>query len=397
MREKKKKKSVTPKSEQKPKKMSEAERAVLSERNKKFDPNATADDCVRDLRALQERFPLKHITRNFYRINGKYSDATFNQFFGTFLEFRRQAGLELSRNQHSLERKIAKHASVDIYRRFYEQEVLPYQKKFLVSESDKKRFKTILIGSDFHDVDADPFVLSVFLDVASRVQPDVIVLNGDVFDLYEASRFNIDLRHIKILERFNFVKTHIFGALRRACPNSQIDLIAGNHEHRLMTLLSDKTPAMKVLLSDVMGLSLSDVFGLDEFEINFISKANLAAWSASDIDNELKQNYKVYFNSFVASHFKELAFGLSGTSGHTHRPEMVTFANIPMGKLSWTTTGCIAKTEVEYVPGMDKWTNSFMLAHIDTQNRIVSPEHFMIPGEHVVIHGKLYTKKMGKK
>lgn len=374
-------------------KLTHHELAVMSERTKKFDTDATPEKCVDDLRALQGANPFKVISRNFYRVNGKYSDATWSQFFGTFHEFRRQAGLELSRGQHSLERKIAKHASLDLYREFYQKEVLPYHEKFAVKEKDKGRFKTILVGSDFHDIDADPFCLSVFIDTAERIQPDVIVLNGDVFDLYEASRFSIDLRQIKILERFNFVKTHIFGALRRACPNAQIDLIAGNHEWRLMTLLSEKTPAMKVILSDVMGLSLSHVFGLDEFQINLVCKVDLAAWSQSDISGELKQNYKVYYNSFVASHFKDLSFGLSGTSGHTHRPEVETFANIPMGKLSWTTTGCIAKTEAEYVVGMDKWTNSFMLAHVDVQNKVVSSEHFMIPGDHVIVHGKRYVRK----
>lgn len=364
----------------------------MSERNKKFDPDATAENCITDLRALQARNPLKHISRNFYRINGSYSDATWNQFFGTMHEFRRKAGLELSRGQHSLEKKIAKHASLDTYRNFYKEEVLPYHEKFDLHKNKNGRFKTILVGSDFHDVECDPFILSVFIDTAHRVQPDIIVLNGDVFDLYEASRFNIDLRKVKIQERFSFVKTHIFGPLRRACPKAQIDMIAGNHEWRLMNLLSEKTPAMKVILSDVMGLTLADMFGLDEFEINLVCKVDLAAWQPQDINNELKQNYKVYYDSFVCSHFKDLSFGVSGTSGHTHRPELVTFANIPMGKLSWTTTGCIAQTDVEYVSGMDKWTNSLLLAHIDCEKNTVSPEHFVIPGDHVVIHGKRYVK-----
>jgi hypothetical protein len=392
-----KKKVSTPKKAKldasKPPKLSEAERALLSERSKKFDPNASADDCVDDLRKVQETNPLKHITRNFYRNSGKYSDATWGQFFGTFLEFRRQAKLELSRGQHTLERHIAKHASLDLYRKFYQTEVLPYHEKYVINAKDKKRFKTILVGSDFHDEEADPFVLATFIDTAHRVQPDVIVLNGDIFDLYEFSRFSQDPRQCDILGRFNFVKTHIFASLRRACPNAQIDLICGNHEWRLLNLMSDKTPGVRVVLGDVMGQSLAQVFGLDEFEINMVCKLDLAAYTQSDVMGELKENYKVYYNAFVASHFKDLNFGLSGTSGHTHRPEVVTFASLPMGKLSWTTTGCVAHTKAEYVQGMDKWTNSFMLAHIDTETKSVSSEHFMIPRDHVVIHGKLYVRK----
>lgn len=368
-----------------------SERAVMSERSKKFDPKATPESCIEDLRRLQKEFPHKSITRNFYRVNGSYSDSTWNQHFGTFHEFRRQSGLELSRGQHSLERKIAKHASLDRHRNFYKTEVLPYHEKY--DRRDKSgRYKTILVGSDFHDIECDPFILSVFIDTAKRVQPDVIVLNGDVFDLYEASRYTIDFRKIKIVERFEYVKKNIFAPLRKACPNAQIDLIAGNHEFRLMTLLSERTPAMKVILSDVMGLTLADVFGLDEYEINLVCKVDLAAWSVPDINGELKENYKVYYNCFVASHFKDLDFGISGSSGHTHRPEVITFANVPMGKLSWTTTGCMAQTKAEYVSGMDKWTNSFALFHVDTKTKFVAPEHFIIPGDHVVIQGVLYTR-----
>lgn len=380
--------------EVKVRKMSHAEHAVMSERNKKFDPDATADDCIEDLRNLQGAFPEKAITRNFYRINGTYSDATWNQFFGTFHEYRRAAGLELSRNQHSLERKIAKHASLDVYRKFYTEEVLPYHEKF-DRDSGGGRFKTILVGSDFHDEKVDPFVLATFIDVAVRVQPDIIVLNGDVFDLYEFSRFSIDPRQVIIQERFSFVKTHIFGALRRWCPKSQIDLVVGNHEWRLLKLLADKTPAVRVVLADVMGLTLSDVFGLDEFEINLIAKLDLAAFTEPDIKDELRENYKVHYDAFVTSHFKDIGIGLTGTSGHTHHPHQDTFTNHAMGKCSWTQTGSMCETREEYVDGRDKWTNSFALFHIDTLKKTVAPEHFIIPKDHCVIHGKRYVRETG--
>jgi hypothetical protein len=377
-------------------KQSQHELALISERSKKFNASATKEDCINDLRNIQNVNPLKFIGRNFYRCNGKYSDATWNQFFGTFLEFRRQSGLELNRHQHKLEKDIAKVASLDIYKEFYSREVLPYHNKYEL-DSKSQRFKSILVGSDFHDLECDPFVLAVFIDTAKRVQPDVIVLNGDVFDMYEASRYDQDVRQIKILDRFNYVKRHIFGALRRACPNSQIDLVIGNHEWRILTLLANKTPALKVILSDVMGLTLSDIFGLDEFEINLIAKLDLAAFTAGDINSELKENFKVYYDAFVCSHFKDLSLGLSGTSGHTHRPELVSFANIPMGKLTWTTTGCISQTRMEYIQGQDKWTNSFLLAHIDTHKKHVSPEHFIVPRDFVVIHGVRYERKKEEK
>lgn len=375
----------------KTKKRTETELALLSEKGKKFDENARPEDCILDLRKIQELNPYKTITRNFYRINGSYSDSTWNQFFGTFLEFRRQAGLELSRNQHAIERNIAKHASLDVYRDFFEEQVLPYHNKFDLGD-DSGRFKTIIVGSDFHDEMADEFVLSVFIDTCARLQPDVIILNGDVFDNYEFSRFSQDPRQIRIKERFLFVKRRIFAPLRRLCQKSQIDLIIGNHEYRILKILADKTPAIRVILSDVMGLTLADCFGLDEYQINLIAKLDLSAFSIQDMKDEIRQNYKVYYDAFAATHVKDLRMGLSGTSGHTHRPHTETFNNQPRGKCSWVTTGSIALTNAEYIETMDQAQNSFLIVTIDTLKKSVIQNHILIPGDIVDIHGKRYIR-----
>jgi len=374
-------------------KLTTQQKALLSEKTKKFIPSATPEQCTNDLRRIQEKYPLQSISRNFYRANGKYSDSTWNRYFGTFEEFKRQAGLKLSRKQHQLERDIAKQAHLDKIRNFYKTEVLPYHNKFDQLNKNKNRYKTIISASDFHDIDCDEFVLSIFIDTCARIQPDVIVLNGDVFDCYESSRYSQDVRQLKIVERFDYVKKNIFAPLRELCPNSQIDFILGNHEWRILNLLSEKTPNLRVILSDVMGLSLSDVFGLDKYQINMICKLDLAAFSKNDVKNELKQNYRVYYDCFVAGHFKDLGYGMSGTSGHCHRPSTEVFTNLVMGKCSWIETGCMAVTNVEYIPHRDKWTNSFLIAHIDTKEKRVSPEHIIIPYNHAVIHGVRYERK----
>jgi hypothetical protein len=374
-------------------KISQAEMALLSEKEKKFDDSATQDDCISDIRKIQEKFPLKHITRNFYRINGKYSDSTWSRFFGTFHEFRRQAGLELTRNQHLLEKHVAKHASSDHYKEFFKKEVLPYHQKYNRKATDKTgRFKTILVGSDFHDVDCDSFALSVFLDAAKRVQPDVIVLNGDVFDLYQFSSFAIDPRKADLKKSFDYVKKNIFSELRRLCPNSQIDFIIANHEYRLLKVMADKTPHMKVLLSDVMGLSVADVFGVKDYGINIIAKVDLSAFTNSEIMSEVRQNFEVYYDCFVAHHYKDLDFGLSGTNGHTHRPEQVIFRNYPMGIMTWTNTGCMSRTDAEYITGMPKWQQSFLLATVDRSTKKVIHNHVLIHEEFAIFEGVIYKR-----
>lgn len=373
------------------KKTTAEDKTLLSERADKR-KQATKEECIQDLRSLQLEHPDRYLSRNFYRVHGSISDSAWDCHYGTFKEFRRQAGLELTRQQHKLELDVARHSSVDYLRKFHEAEVLPYSSKY-DSPLSTKRYKTVLVGSDFHDIDCDEFVLSVFIDTARRLQPDVIVLNGDVFDCYDSSKYDKDIRELKIVERFEFVKEKIFSPLREACPNSQMDLILGNHEWRIVNLLAAKTPNIRVILSDVMGLTLADVFGLEKYRINLVSKVDLAAFTEADRKKELRKNFRVYYDCFVVGHFKDLSTGMSGSSGHCHRPHTQTYTNLVRGKLSWVETGCMCHTEAGYVQHRDKWGQSFLIAHIDTEEKRVNPEHIIFAGDFIVVHGVRYTRK----
>lgn len=354
--------------------------------------NHSKKSLIKTLKKLSKDNPEVIMARDFFRGNTGLSDSVWVKYFGTFTEFKKQAGLSLTRGQSKVLRDTSKQASLDTYEDFYQSEVLPYHNKFN-KKSGKGRYKTIISASDFHDVETDEFMLSVFLDVCKRLQPDVIVLNGDIYDLYEYSRFTKDLREVKITERFDFVKKRIFHPLRKYCPNAQIDFILGNHEWRLLNILADKTPEVRVLLSDVMGITLNDVFGVDDFEINLVSKIDFKAYTKTDKDNQLRENYRVYYGCFVAGHIKDITFGMSGTSGHSHRANTEVFTNLPMGKCSWVCTGCMCDTDASYVIGRDKWSQSFAVFHIDTQEKTVSPEHIIILGDTMVVHGKRYNRK----
>jgi hypothetical protein len=156
------------------------------EAKKKYDPLATAEDCLKDIATIRQKYPFEDVSRDFYRIHGKYSDATWSRHFGTFAQFKRKGGIGKSQIVQSIERGIALHDSLDVFRKYYDTEVKPFHGKYERVRS-KTGMKTILVGSDFHDIDTDPFMLAVFLDTAKRLQPDHIILNGDIFDLYEFS------------------------------------------------------------------------------------------------------------------------------------------------------------------------------------------------------------------
>lgn len=350
--------------------------------------SGTALEMIEDLRKVQGEEPDKFITRNYYRIAGSYSEAAYCARFGTFQEFRREAGLEMSRGANRIEKAVALHASRDRYRGFAEVEILPWCGKY--EKDHAPGLKTLLVASDFHDIDSDDFVLEVFLDTAARLQPDVIVLNGDIFDQYEFSFFDKDPRQINLRERYDFVRDRIFGPLRHSCPDSQIDFIIGNHEARILRHMADRSPHIKCL-ADLMGISLSQLLMLDEFEINLISKGDLAAHMPRESREEMAKNYQVYFNTLLVGHAPE-NYGICSVFGHTHKPKFESKVNELVGSHFQVTLGCVAKVDVSYVAGLNKYNQGFGIFHIDPQLRECVPEHIVFTHHYAVIGGQIYKR-----
>jgi hypothetical protein len=364
---------------------------VLSENLEKVH-SATKYECIEDLRALQAEQEEKHISRNFYRNHGKYADSVWSHYFGTFREFRRQAGIELSRQQHQLEVHTAKHASYDHYSDYYEKEVLPFHNKYNVVPLPGK-IKTMLICSDLHDEEIDEFCLEVFIDTCLKTQPDHIVFNGDIYDLYEFSRYSQDPRHCNMEKRFKFVRERIFKPIREACPNAQIDFIMGNHEHRLIKHLADRSPFVRILLGDILDLSFSDIFGLDEFKINWYSKSDLKAFTPRDINNSLKKNYKIFYDCYVVCHQWDKGFGMSGTNGHHHQVKVESDYSVMKGPTTWVQTPGMHQLDAEYLDNTCKWNLGFLKVYINTETKNVIQLPISVHSNWAIVEGVLYTKK----
>ncbi len=344
--------------------------------------DGTREELIEDIRTLAIANPELAISRNWYRINGTFSESNFSQFFGTFHEFKRQAGIVLTRQQHHLEKQIAKHASVDHYREM-NNERHSYGDKY--DKPSNKRFKQVVIVGDLHDKNVDPFYMDVLIDTLQRVQPDVIVLNGDIFDLQEFSKYHTDPRDFDVVGRIQFVHEHILKRIRTVCPHSQVDFIEGNHEARLLKHLADATPALRCVLSDLHGMTVSSLLGLDKFQINYIAKGDLSAYNIRDVHKEISKNYKVYFDSFIVSHegtAKNLGF--PGCNGHHHKTVIESLYNEHFGTYNWVQHGCGHRLDAEYCH--PKWANGFVIATCDIETKrtvfdtITFQENFAIVG-----------------
>jgi hypothetical protein len=362
--------------------------APLSEDERKFNPNWTADDCLAELRRIAEIDTRKVITRNYFRVHSDISEATWNRFFGTFEEFKRQAGITLSRHVHRLEKHIAHHASVDVQRQTNAVK-REYEGKYLRPSSG--RWQTALILCDMHDVACDPFYRRTSLDTAARVQPEKIVLNGDIFDLPEFSKHFQDPRTFNLVERIRWVHAYL-SDLRIAAPNAEITFTEGNHEYRMLRHLSEQTPSMMVVLNDLHGMTVPKLLGLDRFELNFVARADLTAWNERDIKEQLRKNYIVLWDALLFGHFPEMRnMGMPGANGHHHRHFVWSAYSPVYGAFEWHQSGCGHRREASYTPG-ERWGNGFLLAHCDTHTKRSQFEYVDVTHDHAIIGGRFYQR-----
>lgn len=347
---------------------------LITEDFSEFRPEMGPDDCIKELKGLYFQDPSKNITNIYFRTQTGISDSTWTRYFGTFLEFRRQAGLDLNRNQHSIARTIAKHNSVDHYREFNKR--VDYGDKY--DRGSNKKHKIVIGVSDLHDIEVDPFYLRVFIEACKIVNPDIINLGGDIFDLAEFGKYGVDPREWDVVGRIKFVHEHILKPIREACPDAQIDFVEGNHEFRLLRHLADATPALKAVLSDLLGLTIPKLLGLDKYEVNYIAKADLGTFNKGDQKKEVGKSYAVYDNALLVHHHPHAKeWGLPGWNGHHHVWKVFNLKNAEIGSYQWMQLGCGHMLSASYCEG-EFWNNGFNIAHINTETKTVNHEYIPI-------------------
>jgi hypothetical protein len=332
--------------------------------------------------------PDKPITRDFYRVATKIPDSEWVAHWGTFKEYRRAAGLEPSRQENKIHLDIATHASRDKLREL-NVEKAAWAGNYI--RPCNKRFQVVLVGSDMHDIDCDPFWLRTFLDTARRAMPEIIVLNGDLFDLPEFSRFTNDPRLYKMESRVKFVHKFL-EKLRNICPDATIYFVGGNHEHRIIKYLSFNAIHVIPFLADIHGMTIPKMFGLEKFQINYVDHSDLTAFSIRDINDELKNNYIVLHDMLLFHHFPEgEKMGMPGAHGHHHKHWVRNHYSPKFGSYEWHQTGGGCVRKASYCSG-EKWSEGFLLCNMDIQAKRTQFEYIDVTNQHAVIAGQWYSR-----
>lgn len=350
----------------------------------------TASDCIEIIRDLADAFPDRPITRDFFRKNSDLPESVYTGFFGTFPEFLRCADLQHSRAANKIRNLVARHAAVDDIRKISENRL---SLSNLYVRKNKSRFKTMVACSDLHDQECDPFYLRVLLDTIKNVSPDIVCLDGDVFDIPEFSRFSVDPREWDVVGRLQ-IGLDIIRQIREAAGNkTQIDFIEGNHEARVVKHLLEVDPAVRALLSGLHDFDLRKLFRLDEYEVNYIANCDLFTFTDAQQRKEVSKNYKMYWGCVLAHHFPEgRQYSMPGFNGHHHKHQVWSEHNAQFGSYEWHQMGAGHKREASYCDG-SKWNNGFLVITADTQTKNVIFDYSSIGDTFAISAGRIYARK----
>ena len=127
------------------------------------------------------------------------------------------------------------------------------------------------------------------------------------------------------------------------------------------------------------------------YEINYIAKADLSAYMQTDVKKQISKNYKVYYDSFICHHFPEgKQLGMPGINGHHHKEKIDTYYNETYGSYQWIQSGCGHMKDACYTMG-EKWSEGFVIAHVDTKELSTIFEVVTI-SDFAVVGGKFYFR-----
>lgn len=233
-----------------------------------------------------------------------------------------------------------------------------------------KQEQRVLVISDLHGLHYDPLAWARVLNDIPIIKPHRIIMNGDMLDFYEISRYtkNPDVEQ-SVAQEIEHVKT-LFQQLR-LIYDGPIDFIPGNHEERYELYL--RTDAKK--LAGLKVLELPNLLELKDLGITM-----------HQVDGFLlRPDYYVYHGSLVRKHAALTAQGeldkmdVSGTSGHTHRLGTYRKTGI-LGRRTWSESGCLCNLNPEFVKGTANWQHGYLIITFHSER----PLHWTIQDVEIV-------------
>jgi predicted phosphodiesterase len=222
-----------------------------------------------------------------------------------------------------------------------------------------KADNNILLISDLHIPYHNISAITAALKYGQEAKVNTIIINGDLIDFYQMSRFERDPR--KRSAKFEFDSTKAFlVVLRNTFKNAQIYWVKGNHDVRYEHWLMAKAP---------------EVFDDPYYRLGDLKAGKLNI-----------HHGHLFFRGFMAP--VNSARGLfmkakeSTICGHVHKISEHTETNLSGELTTCWSTGCLCELSPDYSPFANNYAHGFAHIKVDS-DRNYSVKNFRI------INGKI--------
>lgn len=240
-----------------------------------------------------------------------------------------------------------------------------------------------VVANDFHYPYQDNRVIRLWLKFLIDLNPDHIIINGDLIDCWELSKFDKDPRRgIRFKKEVEMAKD-FFHNLRTLFPTTHIVYVYGNHEHRLQAYIIRGAPA----LIDFELASLEVLMELEKMDVEI-------AYSG------LKESY-YKFGALYISHFNKVSQhggytakqlvdskGVSIMHAHTHRMGSTYRTYISGEVLGGWDNGCMCNLHPQYILDPN-WLHGFSLIYKEK-----SDNRFMVQQIPIIKYKFRYGNKL---
>lgn len=215
--------------------------------------------------------------------------------------------------------------------------------------------KTYAILSDIQIPYQDKPVLDLVLRFLRDIEPDGVVLNGDICDMYSISTFNKNPVSTPSLNREIAEVGWLMSTLSAIPSIKEKWFTGGNHEDRLRRYIWQNASAF----GSVAKLSFPQLFGLDEYGFKWrpygghVMLGKLMVTHGSLIRKHAGETARAHFEKY----------GTSVLVGHSHRLGAYHHRNV-RGAHGAYEAGCLCRLDPEYEQHPN-WTQGMAVVHVD--------------------------------
>lgn len=215
------------------------------------------------------------------------------------------------------------------------------------------KHKKLLVLSDIHFPYHDRTALMLALREGRKQNVDAILLNGDILDFYQLSKFTKDGSKPSIAKEFEIFRFFI-DQLKQRFPDTAIYYKTGNHELRLDHWMKNHAQVFNGLIDIDMFVDFKShgvVYLKDNIGVKF-GKLNIIH------GHEIKAGGQYLAKSYHTKTGSNVLFG------HWHQNQQYTFKNLDGQKSGAWAIGCLCKLDAEYTFGHNTWSHGFAIVEL---------------------------------